>query len=393
MFHIANENEIKKGEITDVYFRRGVEILKKKGVDKWVKGEVRASVFPEGWSWAVLGGVEEALNLLKDLNVNVVTMPEGTVFYPEEPVMVLEGKYLEFAVFETALLGMLCQASGIATKAARCAVAAGNRQVYSFGARRMHPAIAPMIERAAFIGGCEGVAVVKSAELIGEFPIGTMAHALIITMGSASAAYKAFDEIIDPAIKRVALVDTFDDEKFGALEAAETLKDRLFAVRLDTPSSRRGNFLKILQEVRWELDLRGFDFVKIFVSGGLDEEQIAEYNRFADAYGVGTAISNAPVIDFSFDLIEIEGKPVAKRGKMSGSKQVLKCENCGRRKIVPLEKLKAGDPQFERCDNCGQKMRPLLEMLLERGKIVPKLPTAQNIRSYVINQLENLSLD
>ncbi|CUS91929.1 Quinolinate phosphoribosyl transferase, C-terminal domain, partial [Candidatus Kryptonium thompsonii] len=133
---------------------------------------------------------------------------------------------------------------------------------------------------------------------------------------------KAFDEIIDPKVPRIALIDTFTDEKFEAIRIAEALKDKLYGVRLDTPSSRRGNFLAILKEVRWELDIRGFKNVKIFVSGGVDEEIIKQLNEVVDAYGVGTTISSAPVLDFAMDIVEIEGKPMAKRGKLSGEKQV-----------------------------------------------------------------------
>ena len=100
--------------------------------------------------------------------VVVRALPEGTIFRPFEPVLEVEGHYSAFAVLETPLLGVLCQASGVATAAARCRKAAGERPLLSFGARRMHPAISPMIERSAFIGGCDGVAVVKSAELLGQ---------------------------------------------------------------------------------------------------------------------------------------------------------------------------------------------------------------------------------
>src|SRR5262249_58206179 len=85
-------------------------------------------------------------------------MDEGTLFGPYQPVLTLEGTYVEWARYETALLGLICQASGVATKAARCKKAAVERQVISFGARRMHPTIAPMIVRNAFIGGSHGVA-------------------------------------------------------------------------------------------------------------------------------------------------------------------------------------------------------------------------------------------
>lgn len=385
MFHTASNEAIKSGKITDVYFERGVQILKSKGIDKWVKGEVRASVLPSNWNWAVVAGVEEVANLFEDLPVNISCMPEGTIFEKEYPVLVLEGKYTDFAVYETPLLGLLCQASGIATKAARCKLAAGERGVYSFGARRMHPAIAPMIERNAFIGGCDGVAVTESARLIGESPVGTMAHALILTIGTEEETFRAFHEVIDPKVRRVALVDTYNDEKFASLKAAETLGKDLFAVRLDTPKSRRGDFLKVLEEVRWELDLRGYDYVKIFLSGGIDENQILEYNHFADAYGVGTAISNAPVVDFSFDLVEVEGKPLAKRGKLSGSKQVYRCKSCYTSRFLPEGK----DPG--EC-KCGGSMEVLLQPLISSGKLKKSPPKPQAIRAYVLEQLSYYSL-
>src|SRR5207245_5069469 len=108
----------------------------------------------------------------------------------------------------------LCQASGIATMATRCRLAARNRPVYSFGARRMHPAIAPMIERAAYVGGCDGVAAVKSAELIGLDPVGTMAHALILILGE-ERAWRAFDRVVDPRLRSVAVGGPFQARTFG----------------------------------------------------------------------------------------------------------------------------------------------------------------------------------
>lgn len=100
-------------------------------------------------------------------------MPEGgTVFHPYEPVLQIEGYYEDFGIYETALLGMLSQASGIATAALRTKIAAKFKPVYSFGIRHMHPAIAPMIDRSAFIGGCDGVSGVLGAEMMGEKPVG-----------------------------------------------------------------------------------------------------------------------------------------------------------------------------------------------------------------------------
>jgi nicotinate phosphoribosyltransferase len=299
--------------------------------------------------------------------------------------MEIEGKYSEFGKYETALLGFLCQATGVATQAARCKKAAGNRLVISFGGRRVHPAVAPVVERSSFIGGFDGVAILKSAEIIGEEAMGTMPHALIIIMGDTVEATRAFNEVIGRKVRTVSLIDTFHDEKFEALKVAESLGNKLYAVRLDTPGSRRGDFLRILEEVRWELDLRGYDQVKLFVSGGLDEEDIAKLNPLVDGYGLGTSVSNARVIDFSMDIVEVEGKPLAKRGKSSGSKKVLRCTKCYQDKVIPFAE------KFKRCE-CGGKYDELLFHLLVKGKIKEKHPSPQKIRKYVLGELENWDL-
>ncbi len=383
-FHTATDAEIRQGRVTDVYFERTVAILKKKGIHKPVRAEFIAKKFPEEQSWAVLAGIEECVSLLSTLPVAVRALDEGSIFHPLEPVLEVAGEYTAFAVFETALLGMICQASGVATRAAQCRRAAGSRALISFGARRMHPAVAPMIERSAYLGGCDGVAVGLSAELIGAEPVGTMPHALVLVMGGTAAATEAFHDLISPKVKRVSLIDTFEDEKFGALLAADAVGKDLFAVRLDTPSSRRGEMLEILREVRWELDLRGHRSVKLFVSGGLDDAAIVHLNPVADAYGVGTFISNAPVIDFSMDIVEVDGIPLAKRGKWSGAKRVVQCATCGHRQILPLADA------TDRC-RCGATLTDLLLPLVEGGKAVRDLPAPRDIRQFVLRQLQALS--
>ncbi|MBI5406961.1 MAG: nicotinate phosphoribosyltransferase [Nitrospirae bacterium] len=388
--HTADFDDIRAGRTTDVYFDRTIKILKAKGIDKWVKAEFIAKDFPEEWEWGVFAGIEESLGLFEGMKINVRAMPEGTLFKTYQPVLEIEGMYTDFGLFETAILGFLCQASGIATKAARCKKAAGERGVISFGARRMHPSIAPMVERSAYIGGCDGVAVLMSGELIGEDPMGTMPHALVILMGNSVEATKAFHEVIEPKVKRVALVDTFGDEKFESIAVAEAMRDKLYGVRLDTPASRRGNFLRILQEVRWELDLRGYRHVKLFVSGGLDEEKIAELNPLVDAYGVGTSISSARVIDFAMDIIEVGGKPLAKRGKMSGSKRVLRCDGCYQFRMIPYKDSKPKS-QVLKCD-CGKVFKDILLPVVKNGSIVGKRPPTRKIREYVLRQLTHFSV-
>jgi nicotinate phosphoribosyltransferase len=384
LFHTAKDEDIKAGRITDVYFQRTLEILRHRGLAQHAVAEVILKSFPAGWHWGVLAGIEEAAALLTGLPVTVHAFPEGTVFGAMQPILTIEGRYVDYAHFETALLGLLCQASGVATKAARCKKAAAGRPVVSFGARRMHPTLAPMIERNAYLGGCDGVAVVRSAELIKLEPSGTMPHSLILMLGDTVEAARAFHEIIDRAVRRVVLIDTFGDEKMEAVRVAQALGPDLHAVRLDTPASRRGDLVGILREVRWELDLRGFQHVELFVSGGLDEEEIVKLNAVADAYGVGTSISNAPVLNFSMDIIEVAGVPVAKRGKMSGRKAVFRCAQCGQHQVVP-----ASSPAPACCGGAGQ---PLLQPLIEDGRLVRALADVHAIRRQVLGQLEEVAL-
>jgi nicotinate phosphoribosyltransferase len=241
-----------------------------------------------------------------------------------------------------------------------------------------------MVERNAYVGGCDGVAILKSAEILNIPASGTMPHAFILLVGDTVAATQLFDAIMPEEIQRVALIDTFNDEKFEAIRIAQAMGNRLYAVRLDTPASRRGNFYRILEEVRWELNLRGFSDVKIFVSGGLDEEDIITLNPLVDAYGVGTCISNASVVDFALDIIEIEGQPVAKRGKLSGAKEVLRCNHCNTDRVIPLSAPSG------HC-SCGGEYAKLLELLYSERRIVPSPRTPTEIRSFVLKQLERLN--
>ena len=383
MFHTADARDILSGKITDVYFERTMTILKAKGVNPVVKAEFIAKTLPEGRSWSVFAGLEEVLYLVKHLPIKVRAMKEGTVFFPYEPVIEIEGRYQDLCVYETALLGLICQASGVATKAARFKRLAGERPVISFGARRMHPVLAPMIERNAYIGGCDGVSVVKSGEIIGEDPMGTMPHALVICMGSTVEAIRAYHEVLDPKLKRVALIDTFLDEKFEVLNVAESLGESLFAVRFDTPGSRRGNFFRILEECRWELNLRGFSGIKFYVSGGIREEDVPVLNPVVDGYGIGTSISNAPVVDYAMDIMEVEGKPLAKRGKWSGSKRVLRCQACGTGMIVPL------DAEQSICE-CGGSFIDVLIPMFDKGTYIERMPSHREIREFVLKQLETI---
>ncbi len=356
--------------------------------------EVTPGKLPKGWPWGILCGIEEEARLFEGCPVDVYSMAEGSIFFHtdsqgvREPVMFVEGPYGEFCIFETPMLGLICQASGVATRAARVKKAAGEKLVVAFGIRRMHPALSPMLDRAAYIGGIDGVSSLSGAKAVGAEPTGTMPHALIIAFGDQIEAWKAFDEVMPPEVPRVTLVDTYFDEKIESIMAVEALKNRLDGVRLDTPGSRKGDFREIIQEVRWELDVRGYQKVKIFVSGGLNEGSIKILSEAgADAFGVGTSVSNAPTIDFALDIIELEGKLVAKRGKLGGKKQVWRCSKCMTDTVLPFTSPRPS------CPNCGGKTQPMLKPLLKNGKIVARLPEPPKIRQYALKQLEKLSID
>ncbi len=378
---IPSRDEILRGDTTDVYFRRTMEVLRASGRDRTrVVAEGIVKRFPGDYPYGVFSGRDEMLSLFSGREVDIDAMEEGALFFPYEPVFTVSGPYGAFCEMETAMLGTICQASGIATAASRVKHAAGGRQVLSFGARRMHPALSTLIDRNAFIGGADGVSAVRSASFLGETPQGTMPHALVLVFGDTLSAMRAFDATVDPAVPRVCLIDTLQDEKFEAVRVAEALGERLSGVRLDTPGSRRGNFRKILEEVRWELDLRGFGHVRLIASGGLGEEEIRALRDVADAFGVGTFLSNAPTLDYALDIVEVEGAPFAKRGKGSGRKQTYACAACAGRAVLP-----AGKPGRE-C--CGAPMEPQLAPALRAGHAVAAPAPAREVRERVLRQVE-----
>jgi nicotinate phosphoribosyltransferase len=392
-FFTATDEDILSGRTTDIYFVRTMEILGAKGLsNKIALAEMTVAKLPREWPWAVLTGMEEALRLMEGKGVDIWGLPEGTIFPSRTqsgvklPVLNIEGPYSEYCIFETPMLGFLCHSTGVATMAARCRKAAGDHPMIAFGIRRTHPAISPMLDRSSYVGGCDAVSSLLGAETIGKPPEGTMPHALVIMMGNSVAAFKAFAEVVDPSVPRIVLVDTYSDEKTEAIAACEAVKD-LAGVRLDTPGSRRGSFTELIREVRWELDLRGYDKVKIFVSGGLDEKTLASLAQAgADGFGVGTSISNAPTVDFALDIVDIENVPVAKRGKFGGRKHLFRCPDCFTFEVS----TRADDVPC--CGRCGREMVPAYTKLMENGRrLVPERSPGE-LRDDVLRQLQKMEM-
>ena len=328
-FDVIAPETIREGRATDAYFERTVETLEHAGKNPHVVAEVTADQFPSG-DFEVFAGIEDAAHLLAGRDIDVDALAEGRLF-DGGPVIRIEGPYLAFARLETALLGFLSQASGIATNALRARRAAPDSSLLSFGARHVHPAIAAVVERSALLGGFDGFSHVAAGDLLGRESSGTMPHALVICFGEGNQedAWRAFDEAVSESVPRIALCDTYSDEVDEVLRAADALGENLDSVRIDTTRSRRGDLRHILREVRWELDARGRDDVDVFVSGGLGPEDLRELRDVAAGFGVGGYVSNADPVDFALDIVEVEGEPAAKRGKLSGTKQVYRTSEGG----------------------------------------------------------------
>jgi nicotinate phosphoribosyltransferase len=320
-FDIVPQEQIAAGRATDAYFDRTMEALTHAGKNPTVVTEVTLDQFPTG-EWNVFAGVKDAAHLLAGHDIDADALREGQLF-DGGPVMRIEGNYQEFCRLETSLLGFLSHSTGVATAALETRRAAPDSTVLSFGTRHVHPSIGAMIERSALVGGLDGISNVAAGDVIGKEAGGTMPHALVICFGRGNQeqAWQAFDEAVAPDVPRVALCDTYDDEVEETIRAAEAVDD-LDSVRIDTTSSRRGDFRHILREIRWKLDARGYEDVGIFASGGIGPESIRELRDVVAGFGVGSYVSNADPEDYALDIVELEGEPAAKRGKLDGKKEV-----------------------------------------------------------------------
>lgn len=310
------------GDSADVYFARADEILAKEGMDPVVTMEVFAR------QPGVLCGIDEAKILLAHVlgdrpegETVVEALSDGDTFASKEVVLRITAKYRAFGLYETAILGMMAQSTGWATAARECVEIAAPDPIISFGARHVHPDITDSLDYAAIVGGCVGASTPAGARLAGLAPTGTMPHSLVLIFGDTVKAAEAFDRHLSTDVPRIVLIDTFKDEAEEALRVANALGDKLYGIRLDTPSERGRVTADLVLEIRARLDQAGFTHVRIIVSGGLSPDRIRYFKDAAapvDSFAVGSYISGATPIDFTGDLKEIDGVPIAKRGRIPG---------------------------------------------------------------------------
>lgn len=262
---------------------------------------------------------------------DVHALPESTVFFVNEPIVRVTAPLPEAQLIESRLINILHFQTLVATKAARCRLAAPDKLLVDFGLRRAHGAEAALFAaRASFIGGFDGTSNVLAAQRYGLTPFGTMAHAFVQAHDTEEEAFERFSTTHPDNV--TLLVDTYDTEAAAAkvVRLAPRLKARgitVRAVRLDS-----GDLAAHARKVRAILDAGGLKGVRIFSSGSLDEYTLADllaHGAPIDGFGVGTHLdtsADAPFLDCAYKLMEYAGRPRRKRseGKATwpGRKQV-----------------------------------------------------------------------
>lgn len=386
--------------LTDLYQLNMIEAYLDRGETKTSVFEFFVRKVPPQRNFLVAAGLEQALDFLEQLHFtadeldwlaksgqfgksfldhlanlhfsgDVHAMPEGTVFFANEPILRVTAPLPEAQLAETRLINILHFQSLIASKAARMVLAAPGKHLVDFGLRRAHGAEAGLLAaRAAYIAGFAGTATVLAQKEFGIPVYGTMAHSFIQVFDDESVAFEAFAHARPDNL--VILIDTYDTEE--AARKVVALAPRLKAagikvrgVRLDS-----GDLMALSKSVRRILDSGGLSDTIIFASGGLDEYELAAFAKEGpaiDGFGIGTSLavsSDAPALDCAYKLQEYAGLPRRKRsaGKETwpGRKQVWRSYGPDGRMagdILSLEDdVQPGEPLLQPMMRGGRRTKP-----------------------------------
>jgi nicotinate phosphoribosyltransferase len=342
------------------------------------------------------GFEKEFLQQLRDFKFtgDVWAVPEGTVAFPNEPLIRVTAPIIEAQIIETFVLNTVNLQTTIATKASRVVNAAKGRPVIEFGLRREHGTDAGMkVARCSYIAGCDGTSNVL-AGMKYDIPIfGTMAHSFVLCFDSELDSFRAFSKTFPD--KSTLLIDTFDNIK-GAEKAIVVAKElekkgfQLRGVRLDS-----GNLIGVSKEVRKLLDKNRLKYVKIFASGDLDEYKIEELLKNGakiDSFGVGTKMGTSadrPYVDIIYKLSEkTDAKnrfsPIMKLSKgkatLPGKKQVFRFKD--ERGNLAKDVIGLEDEKMS-----GE---PLLIKVMEKGKTIYGIPSLEDIRKRALESISEL---
>jgi nicotinate phosphoribosyltransferase len=236
---------------------------------------------------------------------------EGEPYFPNSPLLTVTSTFAEAVVLETLALSILNHDSAIAAAAARMAIAAGDRPLIEMGSRRTHESAAVAAARVAYLVGFAATSNLAAGEQYGIPTAGTAAHAFVLLHDSETAAFTA--QVAQLGVDTTLLVDTYDTRR-GIQTAVEVAGTSLGAVRIDS-----GDLGVIARQARELLDSLGATSTRIVVSGDLDEFAIAALAAApVDVYGVGTSVvvgSGVPTAGLVYKLVEVDGRPVAKRSE------------------------------------------------------------------------------
>ena len=397
-YHIARSDA---GLFTDLYELTMAQTYFGQGMFAPATFNLFVRSYPPNRGYFVCAGLEDALEYLEGLSFgdgsrsfmraagvftddfldfmgevrftgSVRALPEGRIFFANEPVLEVTAPIIEAQLVETFIINRLNLQSLQATKAARCVWAAQGRTVSDFGARRS-PGVdgALTMARGGYIAGFQSTSNVLASRRYGIPPAGTMAHSLITTFPTEIEAFRAYAEAFPG--RTILLLDTYDTiaGAWNAVQVAREMEERaqqLVAVRLDS-----GDYAELSRQVRTILDGAGLDYVKIVASGGIDEYQIESLVKGGapiDIFGVGTKVgvsADAPYTDMSYKLVSYDNNPAMKLSpeKISppGSKQVYRLrdsEGTFSGDIVALaaENLPGGEALLETAMEGGRKVRP-----------------------------------
>ncbi len=310
--------------------------------------------------------------------------PEGELYFPGSPILTVRGTFAESVLLETLTLSILNHDSAVASAAARMSAAANGRPIIEMGGRRTHESAAVAAARAAYLGGFATTSNLEAGRRHGIPTRGTVAHAFMLLHDSEEEAFRA--QIERMGTDTTLLVDTYDITE-GIETAVRVAGPELGAIRIDS-----GDVGVLARQAREQLDKLGATDTRIVVSGDLDEHAIAALRAEpVDAYGVGTSVvtgSGAPTAGMVYKLVEVQGRPVAKRSEHKASRG-------GRKSAVrrhkptgtALEEVvhPTAHPPEARPDD-----RELHLALLRAGQPVPDLPTLEDARHRLRRALVSL---
>ena len=320
---------------------------------------------------------------------DVFAMPEGTIFFPGEPIIRISAPIPQAQLIETRLINLLQYQTMIASKAIRSVIAAKGKLLVDFGLRRAHGAEAGLFAaRASYLAGFSGTSTVLAGKLFNIPLYGTMAHSFIQAHDDEMTAFENF--ALSQPDNVVILVDTYDILKAisKVINLAKKLKKRNIAVqaiRLDSGDLKNDSF-----KIRKLLDSEGYADIKIFASGDLDEYALEEFSSAEapiDGYGVGTLMvtsSDAPYLECGYKLVQYAGLG---RFKRSQNKETLPCPKQVYR-IIGNEGKYLGDEITLKGEK--RESEPLLKLVMKKGKRVNPAPPVAEIREYVKTQLNQL---